>query len=437
MTPRERARTRHFALALDTRALDMRARGAAGDDVALAPLLRLTEALGAAGGGAIAPTDAFRQALRNRILAVGAVSTRPAGGISQPAPWRRRLVAVSAALAVTTGGAAATAVASTNALPGDTLYDVKRAVEQVQLALAPTELAKGERYLAIASTRLAEVQAMLEGNVAGVADPVLVDELRATMAAMSDAVASGSERFFAVFERTGDASVLAPLEEFLAQRSLGLSEVSGLLPVELIGSQTSLVGELDGLAERLAVVTGKDPVTTLARAATARSLTTPSAPAPVAASRSAGRGGFVLLFTPESTLQQLTDSVRAAAVAAEREVAQAAEASSPERQSGHSERVERSVRRLVEVNVIGRDGAVDEANVEVFPGSESATRAGTGSMRSTSAGSAGSSSSRLLSMLPMGTPSAFDAVIPGSLTASFDLAAGRLGSAKYAHLQAD
>ncbi len=169
-------------------------------------------------------------------------------------------MAASVALAISTGGAAATAVASTGALPGDRLYEVKRAVEVVQLALAASDLAKGERYLAIASTRMAEVKGLLHESGGNTADLVLVEELRRTLSDMSDAIAAGSERYFEVYNRTLDVSVLGPLEQFLAQRTEALASVRALLPFELLDAQGSMLVELDRIARRVATATGSTVV---------------------------------------------------------------------------------------------------------------------------------------------------------------------------------
>src|SRR5437763_146470 len=71
----------------------------------------------------------------------------------------RRVVLVSPAAAVTmlalTGGGV---LASGNALPGDTLYPVKRAAETAGLALPFDEASRARRHLEIAATRLSEVE---------------------------------------------------------------------------------------------------------------------------------------------------------------------------------------------------------------------------------------------------------------------------------------
>jgi hypothetical protein len=400
MRPGDRLRAREFAIVLDKVAVA---------DLSMAPWTRVATALNAAGGVVVGPTDEFRLALRQRLLAVGAVA--PAAAPPTAAPWRRRLVAAGAVVAIATGGAAATAVASEHALPGDRLYDVKRAMEHVQLALASSDVAKGERSLAIASTRLGEVQALLRESDGPTTDPVLIQELRDTMSAMSDALAAGSERFFAVFNRTADATVLAPLEHFLVQRSGMLDEVRPLLPAELWQNQDTLVVEMDTIAARVATVTG-------------HSVAGISAPMQETASSSA----FVPRASRAAERDQLHASVTKAVRDIDKAVAEArrnAEAAAkPQPKSAQQVEVERNVSKLVNIDLFGNG----QASVGSLPG-VSHQSVNTTALEPTTA------AARLFGLLPLPFEN-FETAVPGSLSASFDFSDSRAGS-KFAHMHVE
>jgi len=259
--PRERQRAHCFALALE---------GAQVGDAALTPMVRVAAALGAVAGPA--PTDDFRSALRQRLLAAGGVpAARPASDIGAgiavptivptivPAPWRRRLVAAGTVLAITTGGAATTAVASDSAQPGDALYDVKLRVESVRLALAPSDLAKGRLHLQIAATRLSEVAALLDQSGPQSTDRVVIQELRKTLGSMASSTELGSEHVFAAYHRTRDPAVLAPLDGFVRKQAPGLAFLAPLLPPQLLHSANALRSTLDGIAAKLEAATGVTP----------------------------------------------------------------------------------------------------------------------------------------------------------------------------------
>ncbi len=378
----------------------------------MVPLSRLATSLSDVGTAysVAAPADEFKAALRNRLLAVGAVTSTPPAGLAAPAPWRRRLVAASAVLAVSTGSGAGLAVASGDALPGDRLYEVKRAIENVRLALAPNDIARGERYLAIASTRLAEINAMLAANPNAAADPALVQELRETMSAMAEAVAAGSALFFEVFERTGDATVLATLAQFLSERSLDLSTVSGLMPVQLLMNQASLLVELEGLAARLAYVTGRHPE--LAQAvADAKDK-----------HRADRNGDRAVLVSSASAIAAALEAMRVAAEAAQAQAAEAsaaqAEQQSQEEQEPATKRVQRDVDGYIQVNVAGSDGTVDGVSVATLPNTQHERNFNTGSLKGSPAKDAGSSSQQLLWSLPVPTNDV-GASTPAGLSANF------------------
>jgi hypothetical protein len=404
----ERRQSRQFALALEA--------AVAGDAQFL--LLR-NVAAGLAGAGAIiAPSAEFSDALRVRLL-----NTAPAA-VARPttAHWRRRLVAAGAVLTISTGGVAATAVASTHALPGDRLYEVKRAVEGVQLALANGDRAKGDQYLSIAATRLSEVQALLARDGSQSADPVVVQELRDTLSDMSDALASGSNHLFAAFGHYQDPKVLAPLADFVDHRTTTLNEMRALLPVELLPKQDSLIGEVQSIAARVASATG-----TPAPAVDRTVQTTPLNPAPAAAraSRSdADREDLSHLTDP--TVNSVDD-----AVASARENAKSASAKHSQRSHREQTDVERDVRSLVDTDLFDPAARPSLASSSDDPADSDSA----GPLRPTPAGMSSAGGSFLLGLLPLPDDS-IDTMIPGSLTAGLDFSLAQLGG-HYSHLASD
>lgn len=76
---------------------------------------------------------------------------RPRGG---------RRIAIVAALLTGTVAISGVSAASGDALPGETLYSVKRSTERAQLALAGDDLGKAQLYLEFARTRIEEAAAV-------------------------------------------------------------------------------------------------------------------------------------------------------------------------------------------------------------------------------------------------------------------------------------
>ncbi|GLH95487.1 hypothetical protein Pa4123_07590 [Phytohabitans aurantiacus] len=112
----------------------------------------------------------FRTGLRAMLVAtaerdgIGSTAVEPEEHESRQqrrAVWRRRaprLVIVGVAVGiVTVSGASA---ASERAMPGDALYGVKRSAERTQLALARSDVTRGQLLLSFARTRVAEAEAV-------------------------------------------------------------------------------------------------------------------------------------------------------------------------------------------------------------------------------------------------------------------------------------
>lgn len=129
-----------------------------------------------------APRAHFRAELRAQLVAVTPrivaesatenLPAQPAGApkTAKPSPGRsilagllhsRPLGAVACTVVVIALLLGSAVAISRNALPGSTLYGVKRASENAQLALAPSSSARARLNLSFAETRLEEVQALL------------------------------------------------------------------------------------------------------------------------------------------------------------------------------------------------------------------------------------------------------------------------------------
>ncbi|RKR88769.1 hypothetical protein BDK92_3100 [Micromonospora pisi] len=92
----------------------------------------------------------------------GAGSRATRGGQRTRARVRGSIIVGVAVGAIAVSGMSA---ASENALPGDALYGVKRSTERAQLALASSDLSRGQLFLDFAQTRLAEAIAVRDDRV--------------------------------------------------------------------------------------------------------------------------------------------------------------------------------------------------------------------------------------------------------------------------------
>ncbi|WP_433127459.1 DUF5667 domain-containing protein [Micromonospora sp. CA-240977] len=179
-----RRRAERFAQLLDEANGARRHHVRARVDGQLAPLVAVGQRL-STDPPAVEVDQDFRTGLRAMLLATAereGLGTAPAA--SEPAATRpattargRLLPAVTARRARARGailiGIAAGAIAvsgisaaSENAVPGDALYGMKRSTERAQLALASSDISRGQLFLDFARTRLGEA-AELRGDRIG------------------------------------------------------------------------------------------------------------------------------------------------------------------------------------------------------------------------------------------------------------------------------
>lgn len=145
-------------------------------------LLGVTERLHDLGeqmNAAATPSADWRDATRRRLMAVAAdegigSTARHRASASVPdterppvldemfprRPRGGRRLAIVTALLTGTVAVSGVSAASGDALPGDTLYNVKRSTERAQLALAGDQLGRAQLHLEFASTRIEEAGAL-------------------------------------------------------------------------------------------------------------------------------------------------------------------------------------------------------------------------------------------------------------------------------------
>ena len=146
-------------------------------DEQLAELVAIGHSLSAARSGVQVDPE-FRTGLRAMLVAtaerdgIGATATAPEQEPAEPVRKMlgrtgRRIRARGAIVIGVAAGAMAVSgisAASENAAPGDALYGVKRSTERAQLAMAGSDVTRGQLSLTFARNRLAEAAAMKGDN---------------------------------------------------------------------------------------------------------------------------------------------------------------------------------------------------------------------------------------------------------------------------------
>lgn len=198
----------------------------------------------------VAPRPEFAASLRERLMAEapGALAVaEPADAAAErltvarrtPSKTsRERRIGVAIAAFSIVGATAASAVASQGALPGDTLYPVKRLIEDAKTSLAMGDQAKAGTLLAQARTRLAEARDLgRRGN----ADPA---EITRALRDFSNTARDASAIVLAEYADHGSRREIDRLRSFAQQGVTTLSELTAVLPDSVHGALADAVRTL-------------------------------------------------------------------------------------------------------------------------------------------------------------------------------------------------
>ncbi|MGF1427334.1 DUF5667 domain-containing protein, partial [Kitasatospora sp. LaBMicrA B282] len=193
---------------------------------ALGELLDTAEALSAL---AVPAMDAeVKSVQRARLLA--AFEQASAGGRRR---WGRRFAITGLVAGVTVSGFAGVAAASSQALPGDTLYGMKRGLEGLRLDLAGSDSERGELLLDQASTRLAEARALVGTGRQGQLSQSTVARLNSALRDMHAEAAKGRDLLRSVYQAHGSITPLQKLADFTETQDGHWSALQSHLPAQV------------------------------------------------------------------------------------------------------------------------------------------------------------------------------------------------------------
>jgi hypothetical protein len=155
----------------------------------------------------------------------------------------RRLAVGGLSVGVAAGAFGGVAAASTNALPGDTLYGLKRGMEDIKLDMAGGDTSRGKVYLDMAATRMQEARRLMERGRGGPLDDESVGEVRKALSGMHQEAEAGHQLLSQVYRKDGSLQPMALLNSFARSHRQGWTDLRGKLPSQLtdVSDQVSSV----------------------------------------------------------------------------------------------------------------------------------------------------------------------------------------------------
>ncbi|MEW2519991.1 DUF5667 domain-containing protein [Actinacidiphila alni] len=155
----------------------------------------------------------------------------------------RRLAVGGLSVGVAAGAFGGVAAASTNALPGDTLYGLKRGMEDLKLDMAGSDASRGKVYLDMAATRMQEARRLMDRGRGGQLDDESVGEVRKALSGMHQEASEGHRLLSAAYAKDGSLRPMEVLNTFAAAHRQGWTDLRGKLPSQLtdVSDQVSSV----------------------------------------------------------------------------------------------------------------------------------------------------------------------------------------------------
>ncbi|MGW0933110.1 DUF5667 domain-containing protein [Streptomyces sp. NPDC002644] len=164
----------------------------------------------------------------------GAHRASPLGKLRPRSRLTKGLAAGGLGVGVAASAFGGVAAASSDALPGDSLYGLKRGIEDFRLGLADGGAERGEMLLDQASRRLAETRRLMERGRGGHLDHESLTEIRRTLSGMQEDASEGHRLLHDAYQRDPDSlSPIQTLSAFSERHGRTWSELRDRLPVQL------------------------------------------------------------------------------------------------------------------------------------------------------------------------------------------------------------
>ncbi|MGP3637326.1 DUF5667 domain-containing protein [Streptomyces sp. 24-1644] len=210
-----------------------------------AQLVAAMEAMFAEGGASTGPTVPEQRGK-------GAHRASPLRKLRPRSRWAKGLTAGGLTVGVAAGAFGGVAAASSDALPGDSLYGLKRGMEDINLGMANGDADRGEAYLDQASTRLSEARRLMERGRSGEMDHESLGEVRRTLSRMTHDATEGHRLLHTAYQRDGSIGPIQTLDSFSRSHRESWSNLRDRLPVQLTDISDKVSSVFEAMDEEVA-----------------------------------------------------------------------------------------------------------------------------------------------------------------------------------------
>ncbi|MFE5796741.1 DUF5667 domain-containing protein [Streptomyces sp. NPDC056503] len=210
-----------------------------------AQLVAAMEAMFAQGTAAAGPAVPEQRSAR------GAHRASPLRKLRPRSRWTKGLAAGGLTVGVAAGAFGGVAAASSDALPGDSLYGLKRGMEDLKLGMADDDADRGGIYLDQASTRLSEARRLMERARSGDLDHESLSEIRRALGGMKHDAEEGHRLLRQAYDRDGEIAPMARLNSFAQAHRDTWKGLRDRLPVQLTDVGEEVSGVFDAIDQEV------------------------------------------------------------------------------------------------------------------------------------------------------------------------------------------
>ncbi|MGW2921241.1 DUF5667 domain-containing protein [Streptomyces angustmyceticus] len=174
-------------------------------------------------------------------------ATKSIGKLRPRSRLSKGLAAGGLTVGVAAGAFTGVAAASSDALPGDSLYGLKRGMEDLRLGMADDDSDRGRLYLDQAAIRMMEARRLMErGRVADL-DHEALGEVRKALAGVTHDAGEGHRLLHQAYERDGSLDPIQALNSFTRSHRRTWSQLRDKLPVQLMDVRDQVSSVFDAI----------------------------------------------------------------------------------------------------------------------------------------------------------------------------------------------
>lgn len=198
---------------------------------------------GAPSDGARTPEQRERRGAHRAAKSIGRM--RPRSRLS------KGLAAGGLTVGVAAGAFSGVAAASSDAIPGDSLYGLKRGMEDLKLGLADDDSDRGRLYLDQAATRMMEARRLMERGRAAHLDHESIAEVRKALSGVKHDAGEGHRLLHEEYERDGSLGPIQALNSFTKSHRGTWSQLRDRLPLQLMDVRDQVSSVFDAIDQEV------------------------------------------------------------------------------------------------------------------------------------------------------------------------------------------